>query len=181
MGYLDAGCSITVVHRLRESVAWVQLPAPRLMNNDNTIKKIKEVEIGINKNLYLICGIVTLLTMIMIATEFFTRGAFPPTRIAIFYLGILIVYSLHKELVRWLGEKRVERQGEYFVYGWIIFAVILHIINFLSKDFFAFSAKGEPTDTLQQTCILALEVLLIFFITRTSKLIKIFLQKDKKT
>lgn len=148
---------------------------------NNNLKNLKKLEIGINKNLYIICAVITIVTMAMVAIEFFSRGSFPSTRIGLFYLGILIIYSLHKELVRWLGERKVERQGEYFVYAWIGFTTLLYIINFLTKDFFIYSAQGATLATLGQTCILTLEVLVIFLITRGSKLIKVVLIKKKET
>lgn len=141
------------------------------------IKKIRAIEAGINKNLYIICGVVTIITMGMIVIEFFSRGAFPTTKIGLFYVGILIIYSFHKELVRWLGERKVERQGEIFVYGWIALTTLLYVINFLTKDFFSYSISGEPLITLKESSIVTLQVLIIFIITRGSKLIKIFLAK----
>jgi hypothetical protein len=150
------------------------------MSITDDFKSLKTIEKEVNRHLYIICAIITVITMAMIAARFFTRGDFPSTRIALFYLGVLILYSLHKELVRWLGERKVERQGEYFVYGWIVFTTLLYIINFLSKDFFSYSAQGAPLTTLRETGILTLEVLAIFLITRGSKLIKIYLTKEKK-
>lgn len=146
----------------------------------DNFKNLRKLETGINKHLYIICGAVTLITMVMVATQFFSRGDFPPTRIGLFYLGILILYSLHKELVRWLGERKVEHQGEYFVYGWIVFTTLLYIINFLSKDYFSYSAQGLPLATLRETSVLTLQVLAIFLITRGSKLMKVFLIKKQK-
>lgn len=147
--------------------------------NDN-FKNLRKLETKINKHLYIICGAVTLITIIMVATQFLSRGAFSPTRIGLFYLGVLILYSLHKELVRWLGERKVEHQGEYFVYGWIVFTTLLYVINFLSKDFFNYSSQGFPLTTLREASILTLQVLAIFLITRGSKLIKVFLVKKQK-
>lgn len=147
--------------------------------NDN-FKNLRKLETEINKHLYIICGVVTVITMVMVLAKFFSRGDFPPIRITLFYLGILIIYSLHKELVRWLGERRIEHQGEYFVYSWIGLTTLLYVINFLSKDLFVYSSQGASLTTLRETCILTLEVLAIFFITRGSKLIKVFLIKSKK-
>ena len=144
---------------------------------DEKIKRIREIELKINKNLFVICGIVTVVTMVMILTEFFTRGSFPPTQISLFYLGVLVIYSVHKELLRWLGERKLERQGEIYVYSWIALTTILYTINFLSKDFFNYSPAGEPLYTLKEISIISFEVLVIFIITRGSKLIKIGLTK----
>lgn len=145
----------------------------------NKLKSLKDSEFKINKNLYLICGVITIFTMMMLATEFFSRCDFPPTRIPLFYLGILIIYSLHKEIVRWLGERKVDRQGEYFVYGWITFTLILYLVNFLSKQYFTCPENGGCDSALINSCILTLEVLAIFLITRASKFIKLNLNKKR--
>ena len=150
------------------------------MTITNEFKELKEIEKEVNRHLYQICAIITVITMAMIAARFFTRGDFPSTRIGLFYLGILIIYSLHKELVRWLGERKVQRQGEYFVYAWVLFTVLLYVINFLAKDFFTYSGQGGSLTTLRETGILTLEILVIFLITRGSKIIKICLAKKPK-
>jgi len=149
------------------------------MKLNNRFKQLRGIETGINKHLYLICGIITIVVMIMTLTEFFTRGRFAPARMNLFYLGVLVIYSLHKELIRWLGKRKIERQGEYFVFGWITFTTLLYIINFLSKDYFSYSVQGEPTTTLRELSILSLEVLAIFILTRYLKILKILLVKPK--
>lgn len=141
------------------------------------LKKIREIEFAINKNLFNICGIITIAAMVMILIEFFTRGAFPPSGINIFYIGILFIYSIHKEMLRWLGEKEVERQGEWFVYTWIGLTVILYIINFLAKGYFSYSFRGIPTESLGAITITTLEVCAIFILTRFSKAVKIIFGK----
>ncbi len=150
------------------------------MPQNDTLRKLRTMEAKINRNLYLICGGVTVLTMIMMLVEFLTRGAFPPTKISLFYLGVLLLYSLHKELVRWMGDRKVDYQGEYFVYGWIGLTTLLYIVNFLSKDYFSHSIHGAPLVALKEASILTLEVLAIFLVTRGSKLIKVFLVKKQK-
>lgn len=149
------------------------------MTLKNKFQQLKEIETGINRNLFFICGAVTLVVMLMMILEFFSRGVFPPTQMSLFYLGVLIIYSLHKELVRWLGQRKVERQGEYFVYSWIALTTLLYIINFLTKEYFSYSAQGEHLATLRETSILTLEVLGIFILTRCLKILKIFLAKDR--
>lgn len=139
---------------------------------DNRLKNLKMIEAGINKHFFLICSAVTMVTMLMVVIEFFTRGVFPPTRINMFYLAVLIIYSLHKELVRWLGNRKVERQGEYFVYGWIGLTTTLYLVNFLSKDYFSRSVLGGPLDTLNDVSWLTLEVLGVFILTRCLKILK---------
>jgi len=147
------------------------------MPKKEKFKKIRKTEGSINKNLYRICGLITIIVMVMMAIGFFSQGVFPSPRIGVFYFGVLIIYSFHKELLRWLGEKKVERQGEYFVYAWIGLAAILYIINFLSKDYFSYSSQGIPSGNLKEICFTTLEVFGIFILTRVSKLIKIILEK----
>lgn len=143
---------------------------------NNKFKQLREIEAGINKNLFRICAGVTVIVMFMMALEFFTRGQFPPTQMNLFYLGVLVIYSFHKELLRWLGKRKIERQGEYFVYGWIGLATLLYVINFLSKDYFSYSVGGESLSALRDVSILTLEVLGIFILTRCLKILKVFLR-----
>lgn len=145
----------------------------------NQLQRLRNIETGINRNLFLICAGVTLVAMVMIVLEFFTRGAFPPVQINLFYIGVLIIYSLHKEMVRWLGQRKVERQGEYFVYAWIGLTTILYLINFLGKDYFVFSLLGEKMPVLRDASTITLEVLAIFIFTRMLKLLRIVLTKRK--
>lgn len=147
------------------------------MKLSSQLQKLREIETGINRNLFLICSGVTIVAMAMIVLEFFTRGAFPPVQIGLFYMGVLIIYSLHKEMVRWLGQRKVERQGEYFVYGWITLSTLLYLINFLSKDYFVFSLLGEKMPTLRDVSTITLEVLAIFISTRMLKLLRVVLTK----
>jgi hypothetical protein len=138
---------------------------------------IRKIEQRINKHLYKICSVLTIVVMTMVSAEFFSRGAFPSPKIGVFYFGVLLIYSLHKELLRWLGDKKIERQGEYFVYAWVILSILFYIINFLTKDYFLYSPEGIYLSTLNEICFITLEVLAVFIITRGSKLLKIFLIK----
>ena len=141
------------------------------------LKKVREIEFTINKHLFLICTTITLIAILMVTIEFFSRGAFPPSKIGFFYIAVLFVYSIHKEMLRWLGEKKIERQGEYFLYSWIGLAVILYIINFLTKDYFSYSPEGMPVALLQEVSLITVEVAIIFLFTRLSKVIKVILEK----
>ena len=141
------------------------------------MKKIRKVELSVNRNLFLICALITIVAMLMGIIEFFSRGNFPPPGMNVFYIGILFIYSLHKEMLRWLGEKSKQRQGEWFVYSWILLVFILYIINFLSKDYFSISSQGVHLDALRDITATALEVGLIFVLARLSKVIKIGLEK----
>jgi len=144
-----------------------------------TVKAFRNGEFRISKNLYLVSAAITILTMVMLATEFFSRCAFPSTKMPLFYLGLLIIYSLHKELIRWLGENKVERQGELFVYAWIIFTTCLYVISFVTKQYFTSPANGGCDSALMSSGVLTLEVLLIFLITRGSKFIKLTKRKRR--
>lgn len=125
----------------------------------------------------MICAAITLIAMLMVIIEFFSRGAFLPSQIGFFYIAVLFVYSVHKEMLRWLGEKKIERQGEYFLYSWIGLTVILYIINFLTKEYFSYSSEGMAVVSLREVSFVTVEVALIFLFTRLSKVIKIILEK----
>ena len=144
---------------------------------EEKLKKVREIEFIINKHLFLICATITSIAIFMVAVEFFSRGAFPPSKIGLFYIAVLFVYSFHKEMLRWLGEKKIERQGEYFLYFWIGLTVILYIINFLTRGYFSHSPEGMPLESLKGVSIVTVEVAIIFLFTRLSKVIKIILEK----
>lgn len=143
------------------------------------IKKVRDVEAALSRNLYLLCVFVTLVTMVMTVIEFFSRGTFFPTHMNIFYLGILVIYSLHKELVRWLGHKKIERQGEYFVYAWVLLTTFLYIVNFASKDYYVRLIQGGPSSDLRDISILTLEVLGVFILTRCLKILRLVVKERK--
>jgi len=145
--------------------------------SEEKLKKVREIEFAINKNLFLICAAITLITMLMVIIEFFSRGAFLPSQIGFFYIAVLFAYSIHKEMLRWLGEKKIERQGEYFLYSWIGLTVILYIINFLTKEYFSYSPEGMAVASLREVSFVTVEVAFIFLLTRLSKVIKIILEK----
>jgi len=147
---------------------------------EEKLAKIREIEFSINKHLFHICAIITLIAMVMVTIEFLTRGAFPPSRIGFLYIGILFIYSVHKEMLRWLGEKKIERQGEYFLYSWIALALVLYLVNFFTKDYFSCSAEGVKIGSLREVAEITLEVGAIFLITRLSKVVKIILEKNNK-
>jgi hypothetical protein len=158
----------------------VQIPVPRQANiinfpkfmdiNDKKIKEVKKVESVINKNLFSVCALVTLATMILMGVNFFSRGSFLPTSIGFFYLIVVLIYSLHKEFIRWLGEKKKNHQGEYFVYAWIILTTALYVVNFFSNNYFGFSKEGYPVSTLADTAYITVEVLAVFVLTRIMKI-----------
>jgi len=144
---------------------------------DTTNKKIKEirkVEKGINNNLFIICTIVTLVSMTLMVVNFFSRGSFSPAKIGFFYLAVVLIYSLHKEFVRWLGEKKTRRQGEYFVYAWILLTTTLYAVNFFSNNYYSFSEEGYAVSTLADIAFTSMEVLGVFVITRIMKIVFTF-------
>src|SRR3990170_4303465 len=117
----------------------------------NHYSAFRKAEREINKHLFWVCAGVTVLVMVMVITQFFTQGAFPSPNIDLFYIGVLVIYSIHKELLRWLGEKEIERQGEYFVYSWIILTALFYLVNFLSKGYFNGAGESGQSDTLRDT------------------------------
>src|SRR4030042_3833433 len=119
------------------------------MKQNQRFQHIKTIESGINKHLFIICASVTIAVIAMTLVDFFTRGNLFTVQIAPFYLGVLVIYSLHKEIVRWLGERRAERQGELFVYAWIGLTTALYIINFISRNYFSVTVEGLSINTLQ--------------------------------
>jgi hypothetical protein len=138
--------------------------------NDKRVKEVRRVETTINKNLFWICAIVTLAAMVLMVTNFFSRGSFLPANIGFFYLAVVLIYSLHKEFIRWLGEKKSKHQGEYFVYAWIILTTALYVINFFSHNYFGYSKQGYAVSTLSDVAYTTIEVLVIFVVTRVMKI-----------
>ncbi len=142
---------------------------------EKKLKEIRKIEQVINANLFIICAFITAFLMGAITVEFFTRGNFPPTHMNLFYVGILLIYSLHKEMLRWMNAKEKERKGELFLYGWIIFAVLLSLINFLSKNYFSYSCQGQELNTLAEVYTTTLEVGAVFILARLSKIIRMYI------
>jgi len=147
--------------------------------NLNKFKPLREAEKKVNDHLFLICSVVTVIVMVMKLTEFFSRGSFYPEKMGFFYLGVLVIYSLHKEMLRWLGKRKVERQGEYFVYSWIVFTATLYVVNFFTKGYFSQTQEGLSLNTLNDISIISIEVLAIFILTRSLKILKVVLDKRK--
>ncbi len=139
--------------------------------NFKKIKEVRKIESAISKNLFIICAIVTLATMALLTINFFSRGAFLPAKIGFFYLMVVLIYSSHKELVRWLGEKQNKKNGEIFVYVWIILTTLLYVINFFSHDYFSYSKEGYPVSTLADAAYTTIEVLGVFVVTRIIKIL----------
>ena len=140
-------------------------------------KEFRKAEAAISNNLFLVCAIVTLSTMALTAVDFFARGSFLPTSIGFFYLTVLLIYSLHKEFIRWLGEKRASRHGEYFIYAWVILTTALYVVNFFSNGYYGQSKEGYPVPTLANSAYITIEVLAIFVIMRIIKIYTIVKRK----
>jgi len=147
---------------------------------EKSLSEVRKVERSVSRNLFLICVIITVIVMAMIVIEFFSRGSFFPSRIGFFYIGVLFIYSIHKELLRWLEEKGADRRGEYFLYSWVGLTTLLYVINFLSKDNFRISLEGKPTECISEVSIITLEVAAIFLLARASKVVKTILMKAEK-
>lgn len=139
--------------------------------------KLRKAESSLSKHLFTICTTITIIVMAMFVIEFFSRGSFFPSRIGFFYIGVLLVYSLHKEMLRWLEEKREDRRGEYFLYSWIGLTTLFYVINFLTKDYFSMSLEGKPIGCASEISLVTLEVAGVFLLTRLSKVIKTILMK----
>ncbi|MCD6270751.1 hypothetical protein J7J24_00075 [bacterium] len=137
-------------------------------------KELYKTELQINTILFNISIFITFIAMLMMLIEFFTRGAFPSTKIGTFYIGVLLIYSLHKEALRWISEKewaQNKRKGEYFVYAWFILTPLLYLINFLTKDYFVYNDQGVLLNALPEITVTSLEVGGVFIVTRILKLI----------
>lgn len=147
-----------------------------MVDQNNSLRK---VEGRINQNLFVICSIVTLATMALMAIDFFTRGSFLPSQFNLFYLAVVLIYSLHKELLRWLGDKKERRQGEIFVYGWVLLTTLLYVVNFFSRNYYSYSKEGYPVGTLREISFLTVEILVVFILTRFFKLLEVIYHKKK--
>lgn len=143
------------------------------------LKKIRDTELVLSRNLYLICASITFITMVMTVVEFFSRGMFFPNHMNLFYLGVLGIYALHKEVIRWLSHRKIERQGEYFVYAWVILTTVLYVINFVSGDFYNYTPQGGPAGSLRDSAIMTLEVLLVFILTRSLKIVSLAIKERR--
>ena len=132
------------------------------------------IESKISRILFWISVFITVATMVMMVMEFFSRGKLPATRIGNFYIGVLLIYSFHKEALRWLEEKdqkRVQRRGEIFVYAWIILTTVIYLINFFNHDFYITDEFGRQTRALMEITSTALEAGGVFLFTRLIKVI----------
>jgi hypothetical protein len=112
--------------------------------------------------------------MVMMVMEFFSRGKLPSTRIGNFYIGVLLIYSFHKEALRWLEEKdqkRVQRRGEIFVYAWLILTTVVYLINFFNHDFYMTDDAGRQAKALMEITSTAIEAGGVFIFTRLIKVI----------
>jgi len=88
----------------------------------------------------------------------------------------VIQVSLHKEAIRFLGHassEKNQKKGKVFVYVWIILTALLYLINFLSKNYFSYSASGEATKGLMDATYITLEVGTVFVLARILKLLMI--------
>lgn len=139
-------------------------------------KKLKDIwtEKEVNQQLFFITAILSFITMAMFLVSFFSKGEFPPSSITVLYLGVLVVYAIHKESLRWMKgpQQDLKRKGELFVYIWIFFTAFLYIIDFLNPGKYNIDSSTNPA--LQSATILSLEILVIFILTKGSKVAKRF-------
>jgi len=146
--------------------------------------QIIKSETKINNILFWICFCITLLAILMTLLEFFSRDEYPPTSISLFYIGVLAIYSLHKEAIRFLDhnsaeEPKRQRKGELFVYFWIIMTAVLYLINFLTKNQFSYTKTGDEATGLLTATYLTLEVGIVFIFSRILKLLMVkFFEKN---
>lgn len=153
--------------------------SPKKIAND--IKRLVASEKEVSEQLFVISAFVTIVIMFLFLVQFFTRGAFPPQEIGFFYLGVVLIYSLHKEMVRWIiEENKTRKQGEIFVYGWVALTLLLFVINFFSKDYFSYSQDGEKIYVLKEVASITLQVLAIFLITRALKLFNVIYKRKHR-
>jgi hypothetical protein len=140
--------------------------------------QIIKTETKINNVLFWLCFLVTILAVAITLLEFFSRDEYPPTSISLFYVGVLAIYSLHKEAIRFLEYATPERshkpkKGELFVYLWIVMTGILYLINFATKNYYSYSDLGEQTVSLMTATYITLEVGIVFILARILKLLMI--------
>jgi len=146
--------------------------------------QIIKTETKINNVLFWLCSLITIMTVVMTLLEFFSHDEYPPTSISLFYVGVLAIYSLHKEAIRFLEQNSAEkvhkqRKGELFVYFWIILTAVLYLINFLSKNGFSQTVNGDEATGLMNATYLTLEVGIVFIVARILKLLMIkFFEKN---
>lgn len=142
-------------------------------------KNLKKIwtEKEVNQQLFFITAVLSVITMAMFLISFFSKGEFPPSSITVLYLGVLVVYAIHKESLRWMKspQQDLKRKGELFVYIWISFTASLYIIDFLNPGRYNTDSFTNPA--LQGATILSLEILVIFILTKGSKIVKKFYKK----
>ena len=73
--------------------------------------QIVKSETKINNILFWLCFLISILAVAMTLLEFFSRDEYPPTSISLFYVGVLAIYSLHKEAIRFLEYATPERKS----------------------------------------------------------------------
>jgi predicted transcriptional regulator len=91
-----------------------------------------------------------------------------PAELMAVYIALVLAYAADKEIRRWTGKEAPPRKGTLFVYFWMIFYLVVFIINCLKPDY------ALPKDLTYVT----LQVLGIFFGSKISK--SIFQSKAQK-
>lgn len=113
--------------------------------------------------LFPILTLYTLAYMALMGYDFATKEAFeiPPGMMAV-YITLVLAYSADREIRRWIGKEIPLRKGTLFVYLWLVFYLVVFMIQSLKPEY------TLPNDLTKVT----LQVLGIFFGSKLSK--KIF-------
>jgi len=113
--------------------------------------------------LFPLLSLVTVAYLAMIVAEFFLPSAVRvPGMMMPVYISLLGAYAADKEIRRWVGAPEPARRGSLFVHLWVLLFLALVIVNFFRADY------PLPQDLGK----VVLQVLAVFFGSRTSKYIK---------
>ena len=113
--------------------------------------------------LFPLLTLVTAAYLAMIVAEFLLPQAVRmPGMMMPVYISLLSAYAADKEIRRWVGVPEPPRKGSLFVHLWVLLFLALVIVNFFCTDY------SLPQDLGK----VVLQVLAVFFGSRTSKYIK---------
>lgn len=113
--------------------------------------------------LFPLLTLVTVAYLAMIVAEFLLPKAVRmPGMMMPVYISLLSAYAADKEIRRWVGVPEPPRKGSLFVHLWVLLFLALVIVNFFCTDY------SLPQDLGK----VVLQVLAVFFGSRTSKYIK---------
>ena len=113
--------------------------------------------------LFPLLTLVTVAYLAMIVAEFFLpKAVHMPGMMMPVYISLLSAYAADKEIRRWVGVPEPPRKGSLFVHLWVLLFLALVIVNFFRTEY------PLPQDLGK----VVLQVLAVFFGSRTSKYIK---------